>query len=539
MPDDTSSCAGHRRDGAGDYKSMNKFMAIVFWLAGLAVGGAGEASRAIFAFDENWRFRSGEVLPAEAPGCDDSSWRTITLPHDWSIEGAFAETNATSWGGGYLPSGVAWYRKTFSLDEAASGRRVFIEFDGVMANSDVWINGHHLGHRPKGYVSFRYDLTPHLRLAPVASNCLAVRVDTSQQPASRWYTGAGIYRHVRLVVANAVHLGYHATFITTSNITSNSALIRVATEVVNTSSNACEVSVRAAIHGPPGSAPDGRSACAGESDRIQIPAGEARAVALDVLMPWAPRLWEIVQPDLHEARVSVVSASRTVDEETVAFGIREARFEAATGFWLNGQNVKLKGVCLHHDAGGVGTAVPLRVWERRLELLRAIGCNAIRTSHNPVAPEFLDLCDRMGFMVMDEMFDAWRRSKVPHDYGKHFRNWWRQDLADTIRRDRNHPSVVIYSLGNEIHDVLYDPPLGLEVLGPLRDLAHAVDPTRPITVACNQPARSRIHETGLATYADIGIMLSGVSERVRPRRLISQWDVLPNPCGYTAIELNR
>ena len=236
---------------------------------------------------------------------------------------------------------------------------------------------------------------------------------------------------------------------------------------------------------------------------MQIPAGESRTVALEVLMPWSPRLWDTAHPELHEARVSVVSANRIVDEETVGFGIREARFEAATGFWLNGRNVKLKGVCLHHDAGCFGVAVPLRVWERRLELLREIGCNAIRTSHNPVAPEFLDLCDRMGFLVMDEMFDAWRRSKVPYDYGKHFRNWWRQDLADTMRRDRNHPSVVIYSLGNEIHDVLYDPPLGLEVLGPLRELARATDPTRPVTVACNQPARSRIHETGFVDLMDV------------------------------------
>ena len=233
-----------------------------------------------------------------------------------------------------------------------------------------------------------------------------------------------------------------------------------------------------------------------------IPAGGSAEFRQDVAVD-SPCLWDLEHPQLYRARSLVRVAGKLADESEVPFGIREARFEPATGFWLNGRNLKLKGVCLHHDGGAVGAAVPLRLWERRLELLKFIGCNALRTSHNPVAPEFLDLADRMGFLVMDEAFDAWTRSKVAFDYGQFFHDWWQADLGDMIRRDRNHPSIVIYSAGNEIHDVLYDPPLGLAVFQPMPALCHALDPTRPVTVAVNQPQRSRIHDTGFADLMDV------------------------------------
>lgn len=458
------------------------------------------AARATENFDANWKFFKGDATGAEQNDFADASWRKLDLPHDWSIEGPFAETNQTGGAGGFLPSGVAWYRKHFTLPANGSNQIVRIEFDGVMQNSDVWINGHHLGHRPNGYVSFGYQLNGHLNRD--GDNVIAVRCDTSAQPASRWYSGAGIYRHVRLATMEPVHFTENGVFISTPMITTTQATVRVQAWVTNTSELPRQISVKATVYGPPDSAPDGRYATSQESNPATLPAGKAAEISFDVPIPWAPRLWSLERPDLHSASVRIVSAGRTLDEQTVSFGIRTAEFTPTNGFELNGKKVVLKGVCLHHDGGAFGAAVPLSIWEARLNTLRMLGVNAIRTAHNPVAPEFLDLCDRMGFLVMDEFFDCWTVGKNPADYHLFFKEWAARDAADTVRRDRNHPSVILYSIGNEIHDTP-KPKIAIPIASNLVAVCHANDPTRPVTQALFRPNKSGDYTNGLADLLDV------------------------------------
>ncbi|HEX8186805.1 MAG TPA: glycoside hydrolase family 2 TIM barrel-domain containing protein [Pyrinomonadaceae bacterium] len=450
--------------------------------------------RVTTSFDPDWRFLKGDAQGAERPGFDDSAWRRLDVPHDWSIEGPFDEKNPTGKDGAYLPAGVGWYRKHFNFPSGDAAKRVFIEFDGVMANSDVWINGQHLGKRPYGYISFRYELTEQVKFN--GENVVAVRVDNSGQPASRWYTGAGIYRHVRLVTTDPVHVEQWGTFVTTPQVTKDSATVRVESTVVNQSPAARSVSLQVQLFNP-----EGRAVGTAETKPRRLAAGESADFAQDVVVK-SPARWDITSPRLYRAVARVRERGRVLDDEAVAFGIREFRFEPATGFWLNGRNFKLKGVCLHHDGGAFGAAVPLRVWERRLEVLRQFGANAIRTAHNPPAPEFLDLADRMGFIVMDENFDAWTVAKRPFDYHLYFDEWSKTDTRDMVRRDRNHPSIVIYSAGNEIHDTP-KPDLAKRILGGLIEVFHREDPTRPVTQALFRPNVSKDYDNGLADMLDV------------------------------------
>lgn len=463
---------------------------------------AAETPRSTSSFDADWRFSRGEIKSPEQLSFDDSGWRTLNLPHDWSIEEPFSKINKTGGAGGWAAHGVGWYRKHFTLPKEQQGKRIYVEFDGVMQNSEVWINGVSLGKRPNGYVSFGYDLTAYVKFGAGEANVLAVRTDTAAQPASRWYSGAGIYRHVRLSVTDRVHIEPHATFVTTPIIQTNSALIRVQTQVKNNSSAAQEISVRTTIYGPPGSAPDGAYAVSAESVKTSVAAGQAADVTVEVKIPWATRLWSLAQPDLHSANITLDSAGQKLDTERVMFGIRQAEFKADTGFWLNGKNVRLYGVCLHHDGSAFGAAVPLAVWERRLTNLRELGVNAIRTAHNPVAPEFLDLCDRMGFLVMDEFFDCWTVGKNRYDYNLYFEEWSKRDAADTIRRDRNHPSVILYSIGNEIHDTP-KPKIAIPIARGLVEVCHENDQTRPVTQALFRPNVSGDYTNGLADLLDV------------------------------------
>lgn len=458
------------------------------------------AGRATDNFDSGWLFLKSEAPGAEQASFADAGWRKLDLPHDWSIEGPFSETNKTGGAGGFLPSGIGWYRKHFTLPNTDSGKCVVIEFDGVMENSDVWINGFHLGHRPSGYVSFSYPLAGHLHFG--GDNVLAVRSDTSAQPASRWYSGAGIYRHVRLVKTDPVHLTQNSVFISTPRISATQATVRVQAAITNESNAPRELRVMATIYGPPQSAPDGRYAVAKESPAVSVAAGKCVDVAFDVEIPWRPRLWDPERPDMHSGWVRLRAADQTLDDVTVPFGVREAKFVADTGFWLNGKNFKLYGVCLHHDGGAFGAAVPLAVWEARLKTLQTLGVNAIRTAHNPPAPEFLELCDRMGILVMDEFFDCWTVAKNRYDYHLFFDAWSQTDERDTIRRDRNHPSVIIYSVGNEIHDTP-KAELAKKILAGLVAVAHETDPTRPVTQALFRPNVSHDYDNGLADMLDV------------------------------------
>jgi beta-galactosidase len=480
----------------------------------ITASAAAAEPRILLPFDAGWLFFKGDAPGAEAAAYDDSKWRTLDVPHDWSIEGPFAKANPTGPGGGFLPAGVGWYRKHFALPEKYAGRRVFIEFDGVMANSDVWINGMHLGKRPYGYVSFGYELTEEIQTGDDKTNVLSVRADNSGQPASRWYTGAGIYRHARLVAVDPVHFVKWSNFITAPSITESQAVVRVQGTVINQSGKEREAAVEIKIISPAG-----KTVGAVKTKPRKIPPG-GTADFLEELVLSNPRLWRLDYPDLYQAQLEIRSAKAVLDNETISFGIRDARFVPETGFWLNGKNVKIKGVCLHHDGGAFGAAVPLRVWERRLEQLRMLGVNAVRTAHNPPAPEFLDLCDRMGFLVMDELFDCWTVAKTPYDYHRHFNEWAHADIRDTVLRDRNHPSVILYSAGNEIRDTVKEEFAG-KILAGLVEVFHRNDPTRPVTQGLFRPNVSHDYDNGLADLLDV------VGTNCRDLELLAAWEAKP------------
>jgi beta-galactosidase len=434
----------------------------------------------------------------------------VDLPHDWAIAGPFEATNPSGGAGAFAPAGIGWYRKHFGLPPADASKRVFVEFDGVMANSDVWVNGFHLGHRPNGYVSFRYELTEHVKFG--ADNVIAVKADNSQQPSSRFYEGAGIYRNVRLLVTDPVHISPWGTFVTTPSVTANSATIHVVSKVQNDSNAPTTVSLQAELL-----LPNGKPLLTYKpivSQPATIAPGSSADLSADVSLP-NPERWDVDHPSLHKVRVQIRPYQKpVVDEETVTFGIREFHFDPDTGFWLNGRNMKLLGVALHADASSVGMAVPLGVWEHRLAAMKKMGANAIRTAHNPVAPEFLDLCDRMGLLVMDEMFDQWTVAKNKYDYHLYFRDWYLIDTRDTVQRDRNHPSVVLWSAGNEIHDTP-NAELAKGILGALVKTFHENDPTRPVTQALFRPNASHDYDDGLADLLDV------VGQNYRPNEILA------------------
>lgn len=452
-------------------------------------------ARTIMPFDTDWRFLKGDAQNAEKSEFSDSDWKLVNVPHDWSIEGPFDEKNPTGAGGGFLPSGVSWYRKHFKLSPNDKNRRVFIEFDGVMEKNDVWINGFHLGQRPSGYVSFKYELTEHLNFDS-KDNVITVRADTSAQPASRWYTGAGIYRHVRLVKTDAVHLNQWGTFVSTPQVDEKQATVKVTGEVVNQSNLAQNVSLQITLIDPNGKT-------IGTAETKSQPVSTGQIVNFEQMVTVnTPNRWDINNPVLYQAVARIRDGKKTLDDETVPFGIREFHFDAETGFWLNGKNFKIKGVCVHHDGSAFGAAVPLAVWERRLTELRKLGANAIRTAHNPPAPEFLALADKMGFLIMDELFDQWTVAKNPFDYHLYFNEWAKRDVRDTVRRDRNHPSIILYSAGNEIHDTP-NAELAKTILTGLVQTFHENDLTRPVTQGLFRPNVSKDYDNGLADILDV------------------------------------
>ncbi len=495
-----------------------RFLVLVTLLAGARFAWSDGPVREHRNFDGQWRFHKGDVTGAEKIGFDDTLWRKLNLPHDWSIEGPYSRDNAS--GTGYLPGGVGWYRKTFSLPEFTAGRKAFLEFDGVYRDSDVWINGHHLGHRPYGYSSFEYDLTPNLK--PGSSNVVAVRVDHSEIGDSRFYTGSGIYRHVWLTVTQPVHTAHWGTFVHTPVVSDSEALVSVETSLVNESEAEVSVTVVTAIQDASG----GQAATMTTEGRI---AGGGSFTFAQQGAVAKPKLWSTTEPNLYTAVTRVLIGGSLSDEFRTRFGIRGIRFDPNHGFFLNGKPEKLKGVCLHHDLGALGAAFSEAALERRLKALKELGVNAIRCSHNPMAPELYDLCDRLGLLVMDEAFDEWIAGKnkwiqgwnagKPGKAGYHeaFEEWSTRDLQDMVLRDRNHPSVILWSIGNEI-DYPGDPfghPRGHNGLKPgmldanllpltARRLIAAVkglDGTRPVTQALADTLAS--NATGLAQLLDV------------------------------------
>lgn len=472
--------------------------------------------RIINNFDHDWAFIQEDATGAEKTDYDASKWRKLNVPNDWSIEGAYDKANLTARGGGYLPSGIGWYRKSFSLDENLSGKKISIEFDGVMANSDVWINGFHLGKRPYGYISFNYDLSKHLNFGKGKTNIIAVKADNTVQPASRYYTGAGIYRHVRLVATDPIHIDNWGVFITTPEASAQKATVKVQTAVSNESTKAAQITVETSVL-------DGTGKVVKIVQSKQSIAAN-QSIKLDQSIELSnPKLWNVETPNLYQTLTKVIMGGKVIDDQLNSFGIRTFKFDAATGFWLNGKNFKLKGACLHHDGGAVGAAVPLSVWEFRLKKLQEAGVNAIRTAHNPVAPEFLDLCDQMGFLVMDETFDTWTSAKNNGEkgYNRFWKEWWERDTRDMVLRDRNHPSIVIYSVGNEIHDNL-DNPEGFKKYKDQQDLVHQLDPSRPVTMALFRPANSKVYTNGFAETMDV------VGQNYRENELVALHNQKPN-----------
>jgi len=440
-------------------------------------------------FDFGWRFFKGDFSDAYKVRYDDCGWRELNVPHDWSIEGPFDVNNPAGIQGAYLPGGIGWYRKHFRLPEKYKGKKVFIQFDGIYHNSEVWINSHYLGKRPYGYISFLYDLTDYLKFN--GENILAVRVDNSDQPNCRWYSGSGIYRHVWLKITDKLHVSHWGTYITTPEVSEKSATIRIRTKVKNEyqSSKKCGLTMTIV---------DKRGRTIAETKSSHSVPADSEYEFDQILKINNPILWSVENPQLYVSR-SVVSDSKNIlDEYKTPFGIRKFRFDKDKGFFLNGKNIKFKGVCIHHDAGCLGAAVPDRALERRLEVLKSLGCNAIRTSHNPPAPELLDMCDMMGFLVIDEAFDKWS--------GASFAKWWKDDLRAMLRRDRNHPCVILWSVGNEVGN--QGSPEANRTLEMLVEFVHKEEPTRPVTCALRPSIfktrqKNAEHITDIAKLMDV------------------------------------
>ena len=417
----------------------------------LLSSGSALAQRKQLLFTADWRFHRGDVAGGEQPGTTDQTWRRLDLPHDWSIEGPFSQEWASATA--YLPGGVGWYRKTFAVPADFRSKKVFIYFDGVYKNSEVWLNGHFLGKRPSGFASFQYELTPYLKAT--GSNVLAVKVDHSEVADSRWYTGSGIYRNVYLLATAPVHIQPWGVGFTTPQVTADAATGQVAVAVTNAGTSAASVLVTSTLLDAKG------QPVATARQTVTVPVG-ADATATLTLPIKRPTLWSVDKPYLYRLRTTLAVGGQPTDEVSEEVGVRTIRFDANHGFFLNGKNLQLKGVCIHDDAGALGVAVPPEVWERRLQKLKEVGCNSLRMSHNPHADYLYALCDRMGFLVMDEAFDEWEYGKnkwvegwnvgTPSQAGTHeyFKEWADRDLRDMVLRNRNRPSIILWSIGNEV-----------------------------------------------------------------------------------------
>jgi len=452
--------------------------------------------RSCISFDRDWRFQlyplgtQDEKLKLQSPDQDDSSWRKLNVPHDWAIEGDF-QMDLPGRTGKLPYVGIGWYRKSFVVSGSDKGKRIFIDFDGAMSRTKVWLNGNFVGQWPYGYSSFRLELTPYINFG--ADNIIAVRLENPEDSA-RWYPGAGIYRHTWLVKTNPIHVGHWGTFVSTPSVTEAQAEIKAAATIHNQTQSDVTISLRQEVTLEGSS----RVLASAQTDNIVIRANSSDCQT-EMLAIKAPNLWGIESPMLYQLTTKVIECGNTVDVYRTPFGIRTTHFDAQKGFHLNGKRLYLKGVCLHHDLGPLGAAVHHAAIKRQLVLLKEMGCNAIRTAHNPPAPELLELCDRMGFVVIDEAFDCWAAGKMENDYHKCFDEWHEKDIVALVHRDRNHPSVVMWSSGNEVREQ-GDRVKGQAISRRLTAIFHREDPTRPVTVGCNNPNAAF---NGLADTIDV------------------------------------
>jgi beta-galactosidase len=432
------------------------------------------------SFNRDWKFFLGDDASASNSDFVDAMWRNLNLPHDWSIELPFDKESPTGNGGGALRGGIGWYRKTFMLPASAGDKFIAINFDGIYRNSKVWINGHYLDKRPNGYISFQYDLSSYLKYGN-EKNVIAVKVDNAQQPNSRWYSGSGIYRNVWLTITDKLHLAYNGTFITTPEVSSKLAKIDLKMTIDIPGNIKQNISAVTNIFTKEGKVVAKKLSPVSSMQNTS-------ATVTQTFIVTNPILWSVDNPYLYKAVTQLLSNGKVIDVYTTAFGIRSFAFDADKGFSLNGKTIKINGVCNHHDLGCLGTAINKTALKRQLLILKNMGCNGIRTSHNPPAPELLDLCDEMGFIVMDEAFDMWKKAKTKYDYHLDWDQWHKKDLEDHVIRDRNHPSVFIWSIGNEVNEQ-WDKKdtLGTVISKELSDIIRSLDTTRPITAACNSP----------------------------------------------------
>lgn len=464
------------------------------------------------AFNSGWLFMlqaQTDTTHLALMGLDDSLWRKLDLPHDWAIEGDFCKDNPSGTGGGALPGGIGWYRKHFSTPSTLQkGNKIFIDFDGVYMNASVYVNEHFLGIRPYGYASFSYDITPYLH--KTGDNVIAVKVDNAEQPNSRWYSGCGIFRNVWLRNTHGIFVPLWGQQVIPYDISSDKASIAVTTDIENSTNQSQQVRIVNTLHDPQG------KEVVRAKEEILVEATSSHSCELHLTVN-TPLLWSPENPSLYTLMTELSANGKTISKYETKTGFRNIAFDAQTGFSLNGVKTKIQGVCLHHDAGALGAVVNHRAIERQLEIMKEMGANAIRVSHNPPAPELLDLCDSMGLMVMDETFDMWRKKKTEHDYARYFNEWHERDLADLVRRDRNHPSIIMWSIGNEVLEqwshadadtlsleqanLILNFGHGKEMLAredsvmsvnsmltqKLADMVRALDGTRPITAGCNEP----------------------------------------------------
>ncbi len=454
-----------------------------------AVGSARGQARSRESFNDGWRFARFGTMPGgsnrpepdgmERVAFDDAAWRELNLPHDWGIEGPFDQKLAGRTG--KLPwAGIGWYRKTFSVPTADRGKRIFLDIDGAMSDSTVWVNGVKAGGWPYGYNSYRVELTDHVKAG--AKNVVAIRLD-NKPVSSRWYPGGGIYRNTWLVKTGPVHVGHWGVYVTTPKVTAGRATVAVAVTIDNQSASEADVTLNHEIRflGKGGRGKP-QLAVSGPGGKLTVEAGGSGVVKATLPVS-GPALWDLETPNLYEVLTTVKQGDKVVDTYRTEFGIRSIAYHATKGFLLNGKPVRFNGVCNHHDLGPLGGAVNVRAIARQIELLQEMGCNAIRTSHNMPAPELLTLCDRMGMVVQDEAFDCWKTGKTTNDYSRFYKEWHERDLVNFIHRDRNHPCVVMWSTGNEVRE--QGKKADHRISQRLTDIFHREDPTRPVSVGCN------------------------------------------------------
>jgi beta-galactosidase len=466
---------------------MKKIVSAFFLLLSIGLNGqktnsSHSVSARTIPFDADWLFITDSIIHAEGEDYNDSKWRKVHLPHDWSVEdlpnqvkdsvvGPFNKSSIGSISTGFTIGGTGWYRKRFLLGEREQNKIVTIHFDGVYMNSDVWLNGHHLGNHPYGYTPFYYDLTPYLKHGQ--RNVLAVRV-RNEGKNSRWYSGSGLYRHVFLTTTQPVHVAPWGVYVTTPQVSKDKASVRIQSVLNNQTASAQRITLSTTIVSPDGKV-------VGRFERKQLLKANGTATDSASITIANPAMWSVETPKLYKAVTEIKSGNQTIDRVETPFGIRAIHFDASTGFMLNGKRVLLKGGCIHHDNGPLGAAAIDRAEERKIEILKQNGFNAVRTSHNPPSQSLLDVCDRLGMLVIDEGFDMWEQPKNPKDYHLYFKDWWQKDLDAMILRDRNHPSVIFWSIGNEIPERADTS--GLRIAKQMTDEVRRLDPTRPVTEA--------------------------------------------------------